>query len=84
LFVVVDYLVLTACNRYLHTCKYDPVHPGYVHTGFGGINQERKEGQRGVDESTRGVVDAINAITMDNTGAFLHGNYGEGVQLMDW
>ena len=65
------------------------VHPGAVLTGFG--NSEGKDwdsmqhpGQRGVVESTRGVLDAIDKVTIENTGVFLHGNYGEGIKELAW
>ena len=60
------------------------VHPGFVHTDFGGKDQPRRPGQRGVEESTKGVIDAIESVSMVNTGSFLHGNYGEGVKSMPW
>jgi tubulin alpha len=61
------------------------VHPGFVYTGFGGgEDQERRSGQRGVEESARGVIEAIDSTKLDNTGAFLHGNYGEGVKTLPW
>jgi tubulin alpha len=65
------------------------VHPGAVQTGFGnaeGKDWETKRfaGQRGVTESTKGVLDAMEKITLENTGAFLHGNYGEGVKELAW
>jgi tubulin alpha len=59
------------------------IHPGFVFTGFGNI-KERLEGQRNVDESTKGVLDAVDCIDLNNTGSFLHGNYGEGVKPMEW
>lgn len=60
------------------------VHPGYVFTGFNGMNTSKISGQREVDESARGVIEAIDSIGMDNTGSFLHGNYGEGVKPLPW
>jgi tubulin alpha len=62
------------------------IHPGMVFTGFArsGENTERWPGQRDVEPSAKGVLDAIDAITMENTGAFLHGNYGEGVKPCPW
>lgn len=55
------------------------IHPGFVYTGFGGA-KERVSGQRDVDVSVRGVLQAVDEISLSNTGCFLHGNYGEGVQ----
>ena len=60
------------------------VHPGYVYTGFGGEDDEKREGQRDVDESVRGVLEAVDQVTLENTGCFLHGNYGEGVKPLEW
>ena len=59
------------------------IHPGFVFTTFGNIN-ERMEGQRDVDVSVKGVLEAVDQIQMNNTGCFLHGNYGEGVKPMEW
>lgn len=59
------------------------IHPGSVFTGFGNI-KERLNGQRDVDMSTKGVIDAVDYMNMKNTGCFLHGNYGQGVKPMDW
>jgi len=60
------------------------VHPGYVYTGFGGIGAPKRPGQRDVDESTRGVIEAIEKTTLTTTGSFFHGNYGEGVRTLPW
>jgi tubulin alpha len=60
------------------------VHPGFVYSGFGGEGQPRREGQRDVDVSVRGVLQAVDDITLDSTGCFLHGNYGEGVKALQW
>jgi tubulin alpha len=59
------------------------IHPGYVYTGFGGT-KERVTGQRDADVSAKGVFEAIDAISLSNTGCFLHGNYGEGVFPLNW
>ena len=48
------------------------------------MNTPKQPGQRDVEESAQGVLEAIDSINMDNTGAFLHGNYGEGVQPLQW
>lgn len=55
-----------------------------MYTGFGGIGAPKRPGQRDVDESTQGVLEAIDKTTMDTTGSFFHGNYGEGVKTMPW
>jgi len=60
------------------------IHPGMVYTNFGGTGVERRPGQRDVDESVRGVLEAIDQVTMDTSGCFLHGNYGEGVRPLRW
>jgi NAD(P)-dependent dehydrogenase (short-subunit alcohol dehydrogenase family) len=60
------------------------IHPGYVYTDFGGTGQERQTGQRNVDESVKGVLEAIDQVSMETTGCFLHGNYGEGVKPIAW
>jgi len=61
------------------------IHPGMVATGFGvGEGRERRPGQRDVDESVEGVLQAIEQVTLANTGCFLHGNYGEGVKSLNW
>ena len=61
------------------------VHPGYVLTGFQGSEiTELNPGQRMVEPSVKGVLEAMDAITMETTGSFLHGNYGEGVKSISW
>jgi dihydroxyacetone kinase len=55
-----------------------------VHTGFRGKDTPLQPGQRGVEESTKGVIEAIESVAMENTGSFIHGNYGEGIKPMDW
>jgi NAD(P)-dependent dehydrogenase (short-subunit alcohol dehydrogenase family) len=69
------------------------IHPGFVATGFGGTGSsdgngnaslERREGQREVDVSVTGVLQAIEEVTMKKTGCFLHGGYGEGVSTINW
>lgn len=66
------------------------IHPGAVFTGFGMMDgkdrpeEKRMPGQRDIEPSVKGVLEAIDAITLENTSAFLHGNYGEGVKPCDW
>jgi tubulin alpha len=55
-----------------------------VFTAFNGKDTPLKPGQHGVEESTRGVIEAIESVGMENTGSFIHGNYGEGIKPMDW
>ena len=68
-----------------HSIAVGIVHPGYVLTGFQGKGStEKKPGQYDVEPATRGVLEAIGSIDMENTGSFLHGNYGEGIKLLSW
>lgn len=72
------------------------IHPGFVATGFGGTGGdadsnstgssalERREGQMGVDVSTKGVLQAVDEVSLEKTGCFLHGGYGEGVKPINW
>jgi NAD(P)-dependent dehydrogenase (short-subunit alcohol dehydrogenase family) len=63
------------------------IHPGFVATGFGGTGEaslERREGQREVDVSAKGVLQAIDEVTLEKTGCFLHGGYGDGVSTINW
>lgn len=60
------------------------IHPGFVHTDFGGEGQPARPGQRPVRDGARGVLDAIGCLTLETTGSFLHGNYGEGVKPVPW
>jgi hypothetical protein len=71
-------------NQRLNSFLPRLVHPGFVHTGFGMENQPKREGQRDVGESSRGVIEAIDSTTLETTGTFYHGNYGEGVKTMPW
>ena len=32
----------------------------------------------------RGVLMALDALTMETTGSFVHGNYGEGLKPCPW
>ena len=60
------------------------VHPGFVFTDFA-PNAEPMPGQRPVDVSAQGVLQAIHEhITVETSGQFWHGNYGEGVKPCDW
>jgi tubulin alpha len=60
------------------------IHPGYVFTAFHGDKAPRQKGQFDVRESVRGVLQGMEQVTMDNTGCFLHGNYGQGVKQLQW
>ena len=60
------------------------VHPGFVYTEIA-PNQEPMPGQRPVDVSVQGILEAIhNNVTVENSGQFWHGNYGEGVKHCNW
>lgn len=60
------------------------LHPGFVQTQFDGGNGPLRPGQRYVDESVQGLLQAMDQITLSTTGSFLHGNYGEGVLPLEW
>jgi NAD(P)-dependent dehydrogenase (short-subunit alcohol dehydrogenase family) len=61
------------------------IHPGFLFTDFGGNHQKApRPGQRSVQDGTTGVIEAIKALTIETTGSFFHGNYGEGVYEMKW
>jgi NAD(P)-dependent dehydrogenase (short-subunit alcohol dehydrogenase family) len=63
------------------------IHPGFVATGFGGTGEaslERRDGQKEVDVSAKGVLQAIDEVSLEKTGCFLHGGYGEGVSTINW
>ena len=61
------------------------VHPGYIFSGFGGEKETTpRPGQRSVEEGAKGIIDAIDSLTMETTGSFIHGNYGEGIKPMMW
>lgn len=57
------------------------IHPGTVDTG---IINVRSSQHRDVDVSVKGILIAIDGITLDNTGAFVDANYGEGVKPIAW
>ena len=37
-----------------------------------------------VEGGGRGVLMALDALTMETTGSFVHGNYGEGLKPCPW
>ena len=45
---------------------------------------EKKMNAKPVEPSVKGVVEAIDAMGMDKTGVFLHGNYGLGLKESKW
>ena len=61
------------------------VHPGMLKTNFGGgIPDSKAKWFRPVDGGARGVIEAIDALTMETTGGFIHGNYGNGLKPCPW
>ena len=65
------------------------IHPGIVMTEFAGSDHSKiPEGMRGamhgVEPSAKGLIQAIDALTMSTTGSFTHGNYGEGLKPCPW
>jgi NAD(P)-dependent dehydrogenase (short-subunit alcohol dehydrogenase family) len=64
------------------------IHPGFVLTGFGSSDgataTEPMPGQRDVEPAVKGVLQAVETVTIENTGIFLHGNYGDGVKSINW
>jgi NAD(P)-dependent dehydrogenase (short-subunit alcohol dehydrogenase family) len=62
------------------------VHPGMLRTSFGGGEPPAKMKKffKPVEGGARGVVHAMDALTMETTGSFMHGNYGEGIKPCPW
>lgn len=62
------------------------ISPGFVATHFGGMPPEKKMqvGAKPVTPSVRGIVEAIDALEIGNTGTFVHTNYGNGLQPAPW
>ena len=60
------------------------VHPGYVWTGFQGKGPEKQPGMHQVGLAMEGIVDTIDAVSMENTGVFRHDNYDNGVKTLSW
>jgi len=62
------------------------ISPGFVATHFGGMSPEQKMkvGAKPVTPSVRGIVEAIDALELSNTGSFVHTNYGDGLQPAPW
>lgn len=59
--------------------------PGFVATDFGpGFAALKKMGARDVQPSVKGLVEALDAMTMASTGTFVHCNYGEGLKFSKW
>tara|TARA_B110000977_G_scaffold191789_1_gene264408 strand:- start:33367 stop:34110 length:744 start_codon:yes stop_codon:yes gene_type:complete len=62
------------------------VHPGMLRTGFGGGEppEKMKKYFKPVEGGAQGVVHAMDALSMETTGSFMHGNYGEGIKPCPW
>jgi len=59
--------------------------PGFVATSFGpGAEAMKKMGAKAVEPSVEGVVQALDAMGMHNTGCFVHCNYGLGLKNSMW
>lgn len=59
--------------------------PGFVATEFGpGSEAMKKMGAKDVTPSVVGVIQALDAMTMDNSGTFVHTNYGLGLKKSLW
>jgi hypothetical protein len=41
-------------------------------------------GAKDVVPSTRGCIEAIDAVSMERNGQFIGGNYGEGIKDTPW
>mmetsp|Transcript_27922 Transcript_27922/g.69346 ORF Transcript_27922/g.69346 Transcript_27922/m.69346 type:complete len:247 (+) Transcript_27922:29-769(+) len=63
------------------------IHPGMVATNFAEVEKMpepiRKQ-MRPVTPSVAGVVQAIDSISLEETGNFIHANYGEGLKPCPW
>lgn len=62
------------------------VHPGMLKTSFGGGQPPPKTAKwfKPVGGGAEGVVQALDALTMETTGSFVHGNYGKGLKPCPW
>ncbi|EEH55555.1 uncharacterized protein MICPUCDRAFT_60347 [Micromonas pusilla CCMP1545] len=62
------------------------VHPGMLKTNFGGGTPPANMMKwfKPVEGGGRGVLMALDALTMETTGSFVHGNYGEGLKPCPW
>lgn len=59
--------------------------PGFVITEFGpGAEAMKKMGGKPVEPSVKGVVMALDELCLENTGTFIHANYGEGLKTSTW
>lgn len=62
------------------------ISPGFIATNFGGRGAETlaKYGAKPVEPSVCGIIQAIDNLCLDNTGEFVHANYGNGLQPAPW
>lgn len=59
--------------------------PGFVATSFGpGPEAMKKMGAKDVEPSVAGIVQALDAMSMETTGSFIHTNYGLGLKKSMW
>ena len=59
--------------------------PGFVATSFGpGLEVMKKMGAKDVEPSVAGMVQALDAMSMETTGSFIHTNYGLGLKKSMW
>jgi len=55
-----------------------------THFGKGSPEKKAKYGAKPVEPSVRGIVEAIDALTLENSGSFVHTNYGNGLKPAPW
>ena len=63
------------------------IHPGMVASDFVDpaiVSEQMAKNMKPVTPSVQGIVMAIDAMTLENTGAFVHANYGEGLKPCPW
>ena len=44
----------------------------------------KKMGAKPVEPAVRGVLMALDAMSLDTTGTFVHANYGDGLKTSPW
>ena len=79
--------VTMACDLKEKGIAVGLIHPGMLQTNFGNLQEAPKSKQkhfRPVEPGCVGVVQAIDALTMQTTGSFIHGNYGNGLKPCPW
>mmetsp|Transcript_6721 Transcript_6721/g.22338 ORF Transcript_6721/g.22338 Transcript_6721/m.22338 type:complete len:248 (-) Transcript_6721:142-885(-) len=62
------------------------VHPGMLHTNFTPEDtpEDFIKRMRSVESGALGCLQAIDAVTLENSGSFVHGNYGDGLKPCPW